>query len=254
MQGVWRRRPGGEGPSTVVVFIHGILSSSETCWLHENGTCWPDLLAQQTDLANFGIYEFTYQTGIFSGSYSLGDVVDSFKECLALDGVTSASRLVFVAHSMGHSEPKSCSRSELARRSTQIGLFLIASPSLGASYASWLRPLAQLLGHSQGKALAFCEDNTWLNDLNSDFRNALGRKEVSIVGKELVEDRFVVVKRLGIFPWSCHFAGSAFFARRSDARSDHFSIAKPPMRTRCSTGFSAGSWPSCPRRKATGVG
>jgi Domain of unknown function (DUF6430) len=92
-----------------------------------------------------------------------------------------------------------------------------------------LRPIAQLLGHSQGKALAFCEGNTWLNDLNSDFRNALGREEMSIVGKELVEDQFVVVKRLGIFPRVVPtFAGSAFFGETLRIpNSDHFTIAKP---------------------------
>ena len=232
MKGHWKRKPSGPDPSTVIIFVHGILSNSETCWLHENGTCWPDLMIQENDFTAFGIYEFTYHTGIFSGSYSLGDVVDSLKECLALDGITSANRLVFVAHSMGGIVTRRYivqQTSEFARRSTQIGLFLIASPSLGASYANWLRPLAQLLGHSQGKALAFCEENTWLNDLNRDFRNALGRKELSIVGKELVEDQFVVVKRLGIFPRVVPtFAGSAFFGETLRIpRSDHFSIAKP---------------------------
>lgn len=232
MEGRWNRKPGATGRSTVVIFIHGLLSSSETCWLHENGTRWPDLLTAEADFSGLGVYEFTYHTSVFSGSYSLGDVVDAFKESLALDGVTEANRLLIVAHSMGGIVARRYivqHLSDLARRGTQVGLFLVASPSLGSTYASWLRPLAQLLGHSQARALAFCENNTWLNDLNNDFRNALGKKEVTIVGKELVEDRFVVVKRLGIFPRVVPtISGVAFFG---DALriplSDHFSIAKP---------------------------
>lgn len=232
LRGHWTRRPSESSPSTVVVFIHGVLSSSETCWLHENGTFWPNLLESEKDFSKFGIYEFTYHTGIFSGSYSLGDVVDSLKECLNLDGVNSANRLVFVAHSMGGIVTRRYvvqQIGEFARKGTQIGLFLVASPSLGSNYANWLSPIAKLLGHSQARALKFCEENAWLNDLNSDFRNALGRNEVSIVGKELVEDRFVVVKRLGIFSRVVPtFTGSAFFGEALRVPcSDHFSIAKP---------------------------
>ena len=77
MQGEWIRKPEGVGSA---VFVHGILSSGETCWRHENGSYWPDLLKGEMGLEKLGIYVFTYQTDVFSGSYRLGDVVGALKE------------------------------------------------------------------------------------------------------------------------------------------------------------------------------
>ena len=91
MKSEWLRKPTSD---TSVVFVHGILSSGETCWQHENGSYWPELLNQESDLAGLGIYVFTYQTGIFSGSYNLGDAVDALKEWMKLDDVLSISNSV----------------------------------------------------------------------------------------------------------------------------------------------------------------
>ena len=98
MRGEWLRRP---QQSTSVVFVHGILSSGETCWRHDNGSYWPELLKNEPELAPLGIYVFTYQTGVFSGSYRLGDIVDALKEHMRLDGVLESNQLIFVCHSMG---------------------------------------------------------------------------------------------------------------------------------------------------------
>lgn len=76
MEGKWIRRP---QTGTSVVFIHGILSDGDVCWRHGNGTYWPDLLADEAELASIGIYVFTYRTGFSSGSYALGDAVDALK-------------------------------------------------------------------------------------------------------------------------------------------------------------------------------
>ena len=79
MQGEWIRKPAGE---TSVVFVHGILSSGKECWRNSNGAYWPELLRQEPELAALGIYVYTYQTGIFSGTYSISDIVDDLKERL----------------------------------------------------------------------------------------------------------------------------------------------------------------------------
>jgi pimeloyl-ACP methyl ester carboxylesterase len=223
---------GGEStPSMAVVFIHGILSDSDKCWLHSSGAYWPDLLAGHQPLDKVGIYDFTHQTGIFSGSYSLGDVVDALKESLSLDNVTASNRIIFVAHSMGGIIARRYivqRLDELVERGTEIGLFLIASPSLGSSYANWLGPLARSMGHAQGAALQFCQENTWLNDLNTDFRNMLARGKLVIHGKELIEDNFVVLKRLRFFKQIVQpFSGATYFGEAFKVPgTDHFSIAK----------------------------
>ena len=101
MKGKWIRELGETEPQTVVVFVHGVLSNGETCWRHENGTYWPELLSRHQATGDVGIYEFTYHTDFFSGSYNLSDIVDALREHLRLDGVNRARKIVFVAHSMG---------------------------------------------------------------------------------------------------------------------------------------------------------
>lgn len=63
MYGEWIKKPKS---GTSVVFVHGILSDGEACWRHENGSYWPALLKNETELEALGIYVYTYQTGIFS--------------------------------------------------------------------------------------------------------------------------------------------------------------------------------------------
>ena len=98
MLGKWIREPES---GTSAVFVHGILSEGETCWRHDKGSFWPDLLLSEPALKSVGVYVFTYETGIFSGSYRLGDIVDAFKEHMRLDNVGESKQLIFVCHSMG---------------------------------------------------------------------------------------------------------------------------------------------------------
>jgi len=82
MQGKWIRKPQGDASA---IFVHGMLSKGETHWLNENGTYSPELLKNEPELSSRGIYVFTYQTGIFSGTYRVSDVVDALKEHMGLD-------------------------------------------------------------------------------------------------------------------------------------------------------------------------
>jgi hypothetical protein len=169
MQGKWTRKPRGQASA---VFVHGILSSGEACWKHRNGTYWPEILKNATELEYLGIYVFTYQTGFFSGSYRLSDIVDSLKEHMRLDGVLDCDRLFFICHSMGGIVVRKYvveRATELIEADRKIGLFLVASPSLGSSYADWLSGLARLVGHAQADALRFVGDNPWLMDLDKEF-------------------------------------------------------------------------------------
>lgn len=232
MEGRWIRELGDPASPMAVVFVHGLLSDGETCWLHQSGTYWPELISREDAIRDVGIYEFTYHTDFFSGSYNLSNIVDALKECLRLDGVNQAHKIVFVAHSMGgivvrRYVVQRCD--ELVKRGAELGLFLIASPSLGSSYANWLSPIAKFMGHAQGQALTFCQNNVWLNDLNNDFRNVLAHRKLVIHGRELVEDQFVVLKRLLMFEQIVPpVSGAAFFGDAFRVPlSDHFSIAKP---------------------------
>jgi hypothetical protein len=69
MQGGWIRETGGD---LTVVFLHGVLSGSESAWTHINGTYWPRLLSDEPATAAVGIYCLGYKTNIFSADYDLG--------------------------------------------------------------------------------------------------------------------------------------------------------------------------------------
>lgn len=228
MEGTWVRK--GRAGDAAVVFVHGVLSSGETCWRHLNGTYWPELLACDPALDGFSLYVFTYRTGFFSGSYRLADAVDALKEHMRLDGVFERKRVVFVCHSMGGIVVRKflVSRAaDLIERGTEIGLFLIASPSLGSDYANWLAPLARFLGHGQADALRFAEDNVWLMDLDREFMNLKEGRQLRIFGKELIEDRFVVLRGFWRKQVVEPISGARYFGEPYKVpASDHCSIAK----------------------------
>ena len=220
---------------TNIVFIHGV-NSSDACWKHDNGTYWPELLKSNFDSSEFsklsqaGIYVYNYQTDIFSGSYQLGDVVDELKERLRLDNVFETKRLVFVCHSMGGI----VARRLLVQRAkdfepVQIGLFLIASPSLGSKYANLVSGLAKLIRYRQPDVLRFSQNNTWLNDLDTDFMNLRDSGQIQFFGKEIIEDKFISYRKFGIFPQIVEpFSGARYFGEAIKiSHSDHFTIAKP---------------------------
>jgi hypothetical protein len=150
---------------------------------------------------------------------------------MRLDGVFDCRMLIFVAHSMGGL----IARKLLVERATEfrdqrisVGLFLVASPSLGSRYANMLSPIARFFGHSQGDALRFSQNNAWLMDLDKEFTNLKEAKLIPLVGKELVEDVFIAFKGLVRTQVVEPFSGAKYFGEPFKVPgSDHFSIAKP---------------------------
>jgi hypothetical protein len=229
MRGEWVRKPDG---LATVVFVHGILSSGEGCWNNANGAYWPELLKNETELEAVGIYVYSYQTGFDSGSYSLSNVVDDLKEhFFTLDHVADSRKIVFVCHSMGGIVVRKFiveRLNDLLDCNIEIGLFLVASPSLGSDYANWLEPIAKFAGHEQAKALRFNQDNQWLTDLDKTFMNLKESKRLTLYGKELLEDKFVTLKSIWRKQVVQPFSGNRYFGESFKvAGSDHFSIAKP---------------------------
>ncbi len=214
---------------TSIVFVHGFLSDGETCWQNKNGNYWPDLLKEDFNWLN--IYVYTYQTSIFSGTYNLGDVVDDLKERMNLEGLFNSKRIVFVCHSMGGIVVRKfiVERSiDLIERNVNIGLFLVASPSLGAKYANLFKALASIAGNSQAQALQFSQKNFWLNNLDKEFLNLKEAHKFVLKGKELIEDKSIF-KALSFMKQIVEpFSGARYFGEPYKVPgSDHFSISKP---------------------------
>jgi hypothetical protein len=236
MDGKWVRLPKDGGG--VVIFVHGILSSGEACWKHSNGAYWPTLLSEEQALSDLGIYVYTYQTSIASGYYSVGDVVGDLKERLKNAQTSNgtiwqrAGAMIFVCHSMGGIVARKLivrNQMELIELGARIGLFLVASPSLGSSYANWVAMIARAAGHTQAIALKFGQDNQWLNELDSEFQTLKESARIPIVGRELQEDKFIVRRLFGLLPQIVQplSAHRYFGDPLKISHSDHFSISKP---------------------------
>jgi hypothetical protein len=216
-----------------VVFIHGINSSSEECWRHKNGSSWPKLLEDEDKLADIGIYIFSYRTGLNTGSYSLSDIVDSLREHFGLDNLIGSSGIIFVCHSMGGIVARRFlvnQQSDLIARDLKVGLFLVASPSLGSEYANMLNLISSAMGHTQASALKVSQNNVWLNDLDKDFTN-LKNGKLQIEGKELIEDLPLygkgIIRKQIVEP----FSGATYFGNSYKVPgSDHITIATPVNR------------------------
>jgi pimeloyl-ACP methyl ester carboxylesterase len=219
---------------TVVVFVHGILSSGETAW---GSPSWPDLLADDQDLEKVGVYVVTYETGLRSRTYGIADVADYLREHLRLSKLLEKPKIVFVCHSMGGIVVRRflvANQAELIAKQPSIGLFLVASPSLGSRDANMLSVLSFVLQHTQAAALRFSQANTSLDELHRDFRALLSSGKPSIEGRELTEDRPIAVKRwLGLWRQVVEpFAAGQYFYKRGFEPfkvpgSDHVSIVKP---------------------------
>ena len=226
----WIRKP---KTATCVLFVHGILSGGEQCWRYDPQTSWPQLLADEDKFNDVGVGVFSYRTDVKSRTYRVGDVVDSLREALDLSDLEQVKQLIFVCHSLGGIVVRRFIVVEQAKfiaRKIEIGLFLVASPSIGSKDANALYLLSLVAGNSQAQALRFSQRNEWLNDLDKDFINLLGGGGLSIKGKELVEDQAITLKRwFGLKRQIVEpFSAARYFAESYKVPySDHSTIVKP---------------------------
>ncbi|EKF59830.1 hypothetical protein QWE_09630 [Agrobacterium albertimagni AOL15] len=225
----------GRDTSPAIIFIHGLMSDSQSCWRHANGSYWPDLVSKEINISDFGIHVFSYKTTISSASYRLGDVVDYLKEQLQLDGVINRPEIIFVCHSMGGIIARRYlvqQAADLIRRGTRVGLFLLGSPSLGSRYATWLTPFARILGHTQIDTLRFSEQNSWLLDLDREFLNLKESNHLFIRGKELAEEKPPYFNSIIAHPIVSQISALRYFGNPIVIpNTDHFSLCKMKDRT-----------------------
>jgi hypothetical protein len=119
-------------------------------------------------------------------------------------------------------------QSEIIGTNKRIGLFLVASPSLGSTYANFVSAVAPMY-NIQLDELRFGQTNAWLNALDRDFLNLKETNRANIFGRELIEDEFVAARNFlrraqVVPPWS----GAKYFGEPLKiAYSDHLTIAKP---------------------------
>lgn len=218
----------------VLIFVHGFLSDSDSCWRNGNGVSWPEIVKRDQNFPPCGISTFSYESKLTGRRYSITDAADLLWEQLKDKGLLTPDRpLVFVCHSMGGIVVRRLlvkQQVEFARSGAgSVGLFLVASPTMGSRWASWLRPVSELMRHDQGMALSSQENNTWLHELRQDFVKLTDNGPLKIFGKELIEAEPVAFRWIPWLPPVVRsIEGAILFADPVKvAGSDHFSVAKP---------------------------
>jgi tetratricopeptide (TPR) repeat protein len=235
---LWYHHTGGDA---VLVFVHGLLSDSRGCWLHDDGSTpiyWPDLIETDARFGDIALYLAGYYTEVDSGDFPIqqcAQQVYSYLRTPDAQGrppVMDKHRIVFVCHSMGGIVARYllCEHHE-AFREKRVGIVLIASPSYGSQLARSLNEVVYLYNHAQGTQLKW--GSAILRDLDQRFKNLKESGRIPhLFGVELFENRFVVRSK-----WLPLFARTKVVTEESAARyfgyakqiggSDHSSISKP---------------------------
>jgi len=224
---------------SVIVFVHGVLSSALACWYNKTANSfWPDLVAQDGTFADANVFLGGYYTAFDSTSFGVADCAQELLSALfaAEDhpAVLDHPRLIFVCHSLGGVVARyMIERWQQYFRDKKIGLLLMASPSLGSQYANILGNPIELLQHEVGHQLTWKSDI--LTDLDVRFSDLIARNVIpELVGMEACEHRFLIYR-----PWlgplnrflgrivSPDSAGRYFLPARLMPNTNHSSIVKP---------------------------
>jgi pimeloyl-ACP methyl ester carboxylesterase len=89
------------GRLSVIVFVHGVLSNSESAW--SNGdVSWPCLLRREPSFGSSNIYVHAYPTNLLDKNPTIEELGQRLLEDLRADDVLERhTHITFVAHSMG---------------------------------------------------------------------------------------------------------------------------------------------------------
>lgn len=223
--------------NTVVIFLHGLMSDSEKCWLNPNGNIyWPDLLIGDARFNGIDIYMASFFTSIDSNDYSIQDCADEVISDLSQTDaqmnkcVLTRKKIIFIGHSTGGIVARYILESRVDLfKDKKIGLALYASPSLGSKMANAVRWISKLTNHKLAKELCWASDI--LEDLDGRFKELLNQKRLDIVGMECIENKSPF--HIPIFnPTNNRVvekeSGGRYFGRpKLIPHSDHSSIVKP---------------------------
>jgi serine/threonine protein kinase len=227
---------------TAIVFVHGVLSDSRSCWLFENASAssppqyWPELIKSDARLGEPSLFLAGYYTAIDAGPYEVRNCADELyaaldrRDVMGHREVLAYPRLIFICHSTGGIVVRYLLDARSERfRSKDVGLVLIASPSYGSSYADRLDLLTRVYRHQLGQQLQW---GSWsLQDLDARFKDLVHEKRIPrLVGVEAYENHFIV-RRKWLPPRkvvvNALSAGRYFGAPRLLRQTDHFSCVKP---------------------------
>jgi pimeloyl-ACP methyl ester carboxylesterase len=254
----------------VIVFVHGVLSSSDSCWFNPtSGAFWPELVSKDEAFSDSSVFLAGYHTGVYSGDYSVADcareLLGNLLRPIDPGGAPlHHQRITLICHSLGGVVARyMLERWREQFKDKAIGLILLASPSLGSLYANRLANVIRLMHHKTGRQLKWTSDD--LVDLDRRFRDLVKERLIpGLDGLEAVEHRFPLgplIIRTWLPPIVDVASGARYFGDVIRvAGTDHFSIAKPDRESHRShlvvrdfyTNF-ASSAPAIKRSRPTGM-
>jgi hypothetical protein len=179
---------------TVVVFVHGVISTAKSCWTHvKTNSFWPRLVRDDPQFEDPAIFLSGYDSNVRSGRFDAQDAADQVYQSLCTadrpPAPMSKPRMLFVCHSQGGIVVRRilCAHSD-AFADKLVGLVLCGTPSWGSLWATLGGPLLRLLGHAQGWHLR--HGDPLLVDLDRDFQRLMSNRKIpALVGTCLVETR-----------------------------------------------------------------
>lgn len=235
-----------------IIFVHGFWSNSKTAWGKDYQSSWVNLVVQEVQFQDDGVYVFDYPTRFLSNNFNLRECSNLLLEELYYLNLHEKRRLIFVCHSMGGIIVKKMlieNEGMFIRNQTIIGILLVSCPSMGSSFATKFAGIAKAFNNSQ--AIRLIEENPWLEELDEQFQNLIGeqtenlrfgRDNFFIYGKEIYEDLPLGTEKKNIFIYflKLSFLKEPIVPKSSAARnfpkpqrivgSDHISISKPHER------------------------
>ena len=222
---------------TVFVFIHGFLSDSNECWRNKSGDAYFPELINSEEFDNPSVFLAGYHTGAFEDNFDINQCAMQLQRNLSLQiegkrAPLDFKRIIFICHSLGGivSRILFCKIFNFLK-GKKIGFALIASPSLGSSYADNLAFFSTLFGNEVAKQLK--NSNELLMKLDKDFIELINScSDFELTGVEACEQygpvRFKWFPFFKLKPIVDSVSGSRYFNEKHIIpKTDHFSIAKP---------------------------
>lgn len=247
---------------TVIVFVHGIFSTSRSCWLSEaNGRSvfWPDLLRVDPRFNAPSIYMAGYYTALDAGDFPLDQCARQVLEALERPDVSGRPpvldkrNIVFVCHSTGGIVVRYLlCRYGKVFGAKGVGLALIASPSRGSVWANVAGMAARYYNQELGRQLEWGGET--IEEIHSRFKDLVNARDTEmpgLFGMEACETKMVFRQNLpaivqALLPnrlkvVTTESAGQ-YLARSSTCRTP--TISRPSSRTRSRIPPTSSSKPS----------
>jgi pimeloyl-ACP methyl ester carboxylesterase len=223
---------------TVIVFVHGIFSDSRGCWYADTpdgGHYWPDLINSDPRLHGASIFLGGFYTDFDAGRYDIADCAEELYQALTTPDadlrrtVLEHDRIVFIGHSTGGIVVRYLlTKYADVFKHKEVGLLLMASPSMGSRLADVLGGLASF--YNNQLALHLKWGNDLLQDLDDRFKDLLDRKLIpDLAGIEACENHFIIHRKF--LPDQLYVVEKASAGRYFKVQllrdTDHFATVKP---------------------------